>query len=178
MTKHAILSATGRDRVGVADDLGAALANRRIKTEDSRMVSLRGRFALLVQVGGENADVAGLCRDLPGLSDNLGFKLNLEPMKIRPAPQAPKLVIESFSRNPAGLNAVTGLLKRHDINIEELQTEASAEPFASRTTFYMKVRITVPPATSHDDLRNELRALEDERGLDIVVKEERELVGV
>jgi glycine cleavage system regulatory protein len=179
MKKHAILSAVGRDRVGVADDLGAALASRSLRIEDSRMTSLRGRFALLVQVGGDQDDVAKLKNDLGGLAENLGFELNLEPLKLpRSAGATPGMMIEAFSKNPQGLNAVTGLIKRHGINIEELQTEASTEPFASRTTFHMKLRLTMSATTSRDNLAEELRALEKERNLDIVIKDERVPVGI
>jgi glycine cleavage system transcriptional repressor len=172
MKAHALLSALGRDRVGVADDLAAALANRRIDIEDSRMTALRGQFALIVHVCGEKDSVASLHQDLSALGANLGFHLALDPIEPpRPSTRVEKFVIESFSRGPSGIRAVTGILKRHQINIEDLETDASSASWTSAITFHMKARITIPSSCSVARLEQELRELERERPrLDIVIK--------
>jgi glycine cleavage system transcriptional repressor len=175
MKTHALLSALGRDRIGVAGDLTAALARRHIEIEGSRMTALKGKFALLVQVCGEGDDVTGLSRDLSKMGGDLGFELHLDALEAKPAPapapeKARPFLIECFSPGPAGLNAVTRVLHNHRINIEELETETSAAPCSSRIAFYMKARIAIPSSVSIERLRVELRGVEDKHNLDIMVE--------
>jgi len=173
MKTHALLSALGRDRIGVAGDLTAALTRRHIEIEGSRMTALKGKFALLVQVCGEGDDVTGLSHDLSKLGGDLGFDLQLDALEAKPPPAPEKtrpFLIECFSPGPAGLNAVTRVLHNHCINIEELETETSAAPCSSRIAFYMKARIAIPSSVSTERLRRELRGVEDKHNLDIMVE--------
>jgi glycine cleavage system regulatory protein len=86
-------------------------------------------------------------------------------------------MIESFSRGPSGIPAVTGVLKRYDINIDDLETEASAASWTSKMTFHMKARITLPHSCPVARVKQELRELERERNIDIVIEPIRPLVG-
>jgi glycine cleavage system regulatory protein len=171
MKKHAILSATGEDKVGVADDLTAALANRKIEIEESRWTALKGRFALVAEVCGNSTDVKSLDRDLATLGANLGFGLHLKFLEPEPPKErGQQFWIESYSRGPSGVAAVTGVLKKHGVNIEDLETEASTASWTSAVTFQMKARITIPSSCPRARLREELRELETDRNIDIVIK--------
>jgi glycine cleavage system regulatory protein len=171
MKTHAILSALGRDRIGVADDLAAALANRKLDIEDTRMTTLRGQSAMIVHLCGEKEDVKNLQHDLPKLAETLGFHLQMEPIKrSRPSAKARQFLLEAFSPGQPGMGAVTAVLKRHDINIEDLETDASSSSWTSKLAFHMTARITIPSSYAVASLRDELRELEQERNLDIVIK--------
>src|SRR3954470_919818 len=62
---YAILTALGTDRPGIVDELSQFIFDRGGNIEDSRMVNLRGQFAIMVLIGG-NADVLGrVGKDLP-----------------------------------------------------------------------------------------------------------------
>jgi len=170
MKTQMLLSALGRDRVGLADDLADALESRKIEIEDGRMTTFRGRFALIVQVCGKMHNVASLKKDLAELAEGLDFHLELMPIGStrRPKP-APQYLIETHSSGPSGLSQVTRILKKHQVNIEDLETGAFDGPFTNKITFHMKARITVPSSCPIDVLRTELRALEKERDLDVVI---------
>jgi glycine cleavage system transcriptional repressor len=171
MKKRAVLSATGRDRVGVVDDLGAALSERNIWIRDSRMTSLGGRFSAIVEICGEPSDVERLRRDLAGLGRGFDFELHLDEVGAgTPTARRPRLVIESYTAKPAALNEVTRLLKGRNVNIDEVSTETSAGAWECQVSFHMVVRATVPATVSVDELRRELRELERRRDLDIVVR--------
>jgi glycine cleavage system regulatory protein len=171
MKTHAVLSALGRDRIGVADDLAAALAARRLDIEDSRMTTLRGHSALIVHVCGDKESIAALQDDLGSLSRGLGFHLQLEPIDPARRPgKAPRFLLEAFSPGQPGIGAVTAVLKRHDINIDQLETDATSASFTSKLAFRMQAWITVPSSFSFARLREDLRDLERERNLDIVIK--------
>jgi glycine cleavage system transcriptional repressor len=49
MTHHAILTATGPDRPGLVDEVSQFLFECGANIEDSRMVNLRGHFAMVVR---------------------------------------------------------------------------------------------------------------------------------
>jgi glycine cleavage system regulatory protein len=171
MKKYAVLSALGLDRVGIAGDLAATLGNRGIDIENSRWTALGGQFAIIVHVYGEQDKMTELERDLATLASNLGIHLSMETVKPTRRPQgASEFLIESFSSGPAGIGAVTGLLKAHDINIEDLETMASPAPWSSDIAFHIKARISIPPSYSVERLRERLSELEQERGLDVVIK--------
>ena len=171
MKTHMVLSATGRDRVGVADQLSDALAKRSIRIEDSRWTAVGGRFSVIVQVCGARDDVARLRGEFSTLRDELGFDVQLA--QIEPPPPsstAPRFLIECFASGPPDMNAVTGLLRRHGVNIDHLETEISGEPFSSRDTFVMTARVTIPLSSSFDKVEEALRRLERERAMDVVIK--------
>jgi len=178
MKTHAVLSILGRDRIGIADDLGAALTHRKIEIEDSRMTALKGQFALIAEVSGEKSQMTGLQNDLASLATSLGFHVQLEPIESAPpSTRAPQFLIESFSSGPSGMSAVTGVLKTYGINIEDLKTKASAAPWTSGMTFHMTASITMPPTCSIARLREELHELERQRDLDVVIKPKPVVVG-
>jgi len=142
MKTHALLSALGRDRVGVADDLAEALSARKIDIEHSRMTALHGQCALIVQVHGEATHVTNLQNDLAMIGEGLGFHLQLEP----------------------------AVLKKRGINIEDLETDAYSSSWTSAITFQMRALLTVPPTCSVDALTTELHDLERARKLEVVLK--------
>jgi len=178
MKKHAALSVLGRDRVGIVDDLAATLKNRGIDIESSRMTVHGGQFAILATVSGEQDNVTSLSHRLDALGEELGFHLQLfEPLE-RPeeasrnagAEGGPLYLIEAFSPEPFGWSAITTILKRRQINIDELETEVSDAPCSSRLTFHMAASVQIPASCSITKLREELHQLEVGRHLDIVIK--------
>lgn len=48
---HAILTAIGADRPGLVDEVSEFIFARGGNIEDSRMVNLRGQFAMMVLIG-------------------------------------------------------------------------------------------------------------------------------
>jgi glycine cleavage system transcriptional repressor len=77
-------------------------------------------------------------------------------------------MIESVSLDTPGIvHAVTALLHRHGINIENLETDTTAAPWTGAPMFVMRGRISVPPEISLATLREEIETLETEQNLDI-----------
>jgi glycine cleavage system regulatory protein len=77
--------------------------------------------------------------------------------------------IEVLSRGPSGFNAVTALLKKRGVNIEDLETDAYPNSFTSSLTFHMHAVFTLPEGHSELSLLEELRQIERERKLEIAV---------
>jgi len=172
MKKHAVLSAHGNDRVGIADDITAALGKFRINIEESRMAALGGRFAILMLVSGGLEELRELKSNLAGIGAGLGFRLQMKRIAApKPSGEGLPYIIESHSRDAPGLtHAVTTILKKHNVNIEDMETDASPAPWTGAITFHMKAHITIPSSVSISDLKEELRTLERNRSLDILLK--------
>lgn len=171
MKSYAILYALGRDRVGVADDLATTLAGRAIDIEQSRMIALGGHFALILKVRGEEKRLEALRRDVANLGVPLGFALRLESVEHGTLPaRESRFRIECFSERPAEISEVTGLLKRLNINVDDLETESSSSSWSNAITFHLTARVTVPSSCSIDTLKTELRELERGRKLDVLIE--------
>jgi glycine cleavage system regulatory protein len=166
-----VLSATGSDKVGLADDMAAALSAYGIEIEESRMATLEGQFAMVIRICGESRQLTRLRAELPTLADKMGLHLEIKRKgRRRAAAKGAPYVIESYSVGAPGIGAVTAILKRHNVNIEDLETDASQTPLSPQITFRMKARVAIPTTTSVASLRGELRSLEREKDIDIVIR--------
>jgi glycine cleavage system transcriptional repressor len=172
MTQHAILTAVGDDRPGLVDEVTRFLFERGGNIEDSRMVNLRGQFAMMVLIGGTDQSIDALRSDLPRLAEQTNLHAELRPA----APARPA----SADAMPYKLTATaidqTGLVHRlsrelhaHDVNIESLDTRLAAAPYTGAPLFEMELIISVPRKTQIAELRAGLTRLCDDLNIDWVL---------
>ena len=57
MKQYATLSALGRDRIGIADDIAAAVEKYDVEIDETRMTALGGEFAGILLVSGESGQI-------------------------------------------------------------------------------------------------------------------------
>ena len=88
-----IITAVGPDRPGIVGELTGHLHSAGGNILDSRMVNLRGEFAMMILLEVSNDDAAGkLARELPSQGERMGLKLSVTPQQAaaprasRPAP--------------------------------------------------------------------------------------------
>ncbi len=169
MKGHAILTAIGSDRVGIVDDLTTSILDKRCNIEESRMAVLGGEFAVMLLLSGDSGDIESLIEETPKMAELLDLHIS---MKETVAPKADSnlrpYMIESVSLDIPGIvHSITSLLRRHGINIEDLETDTTAAPWTGAPMFVMRVRISVPPSVSLASLREEIETLEAEQNLDV-----------
>lgn len=169
MSGFAILTAIGSDRVGIVDDLTTSILDKRCNIEESRMAVLGGEFAVMLLLSGAPADIEALIEKSAALAEELDLQIS---MKRTVAPKAdPHMrpyIIESVSLDTPGIvHSVTALLRRHGINIENLETDTTAAPWTGAPMFVMRGRISMPPEISLAKLREEIETLEADQNLDI-----------
>src|SRR5688572_29716721 len=75
---QALLVATGSDHPGILDDISHFVTDRRGRIEAVRVVSLRGRFALLVLIAGDEASLKHLSADVHLLAERTGVRASIE----------------------------------------------------------------------------------------------------
>jgi len=169
MKGHAILTAIGSDRVGIVDDLTTSILDKRCNIEESRMAVLGGEFAVMLLLSGESGDIESLIEATPKMSELLDLHISMkETVAPKSDPNLRPYMIESVSLDTPGIvHSITSLLRRHGINIEDLETDTTAAPWTGAPMFVMRGRISVPPSVSLSTLREEIETLEGEQNLDV-----------
>ena len=77
---RAVISTIGRDRPGIVGELTGQLHSAGGNILDSRMVNLRGEFAMMILLEVSNDDAAaGLARELQSQGEQLGLTLSVTP---------------------------------------------------------------------------------------------------
>jgi glycine cleavage system transcriptional repressor len=170
-----IVTAVGPDRPGIVGDLTGHLHTAGANLLDSRMVNLRGQFALVLLMDCP-ADAAGehLATTLPEIGRGLGLNLDVIRQSSAEAVDAPRPVagvpfrLKTYSMDQPGIvHRVSHLLQSHGVNIEELETRQESAAFAGTPLFLMEMRLTVPPAVPVRQLRTDLQALCDQLNCDV-----------
>jgi glycine cleavage system transcriptional repressor len=169
---HAILTALGVDRPGLVDEVSRFIYDRGGNIEDSRMVNLRGQFAIMVLVGGDDAVMGTLRQESPRLAETSGLQVD-----VRGAPEPVKAAAGGTGALPfrfvatavdrAGIvHTISHLLREMNVNIESLETRLTAAPYTGSPVFEMESVLAVPKGTPLAQLRQRLGAMCDELNMD------------
>jgi glycine cleavage system transcriptional repressor len=171
---HAILTAVGVDRAGLVDEVSQFIYDRGGNIEDSRMVNLRGLFAMMVLVGGDEATIGKLRHEQTTLAERSGLQVEVRPSPERPAGAATSVAAGALpfrfvatAVDRAGIvHEISHLLRGLNVNIESLETRLSPAPYTGSPVFEMEAVLAVPRATPVNQLRQKLSALCDEMNID------------
>jgi glycine cleavage system transcriptional repressor len=162
-----ILTAVGNDRPGLVGDLTGQLHAAGANILDTRMVNLRGRFAVIVLF--DAADAAALRHDLPAAAGRIGLTVHLDEHAVSPpAPAGLPFRLKTYSLDQPGLvHAVSNVLRQHGVNIEDLTARQESAAFAGDPLFILDMRLTVPRAVAVRTLRADLEAACDKLNADL-----------
>ena len=166
---HVILTAIGSDRPGLVDEVSQFIFSRGGNIEDSRMVNLRGQFAMMVLVGGAEAVIGKLGADARELSAQTGLHAELRPAREAPAAQVEALPFKLTGTGidqPGLVHRVSHLLRDMRINIESLETVLKPAPYTGAPMFEMEMILSVPKTASLSQLRQGLAKVCDELNID------------
>lgn len=154
-----IVTAVGDDRPGLVGELSGFLHTAGANILDTRMVNLRGRFAVLVLLEAENA--ADIRKALPAVAEGMGLTVHMaEQEAASAAPKGIPFKLKTYSLDQPGLiHRVSVVLRAHGVNIEELSAHQESAAFAGDPLFIMEMRLTVPAAVAVRKLRAELEAV-------------------
>ena len=165
-----IVTAVGPDRPGLVAELTRHVYDAGASLADSRMVNLRGHFALLALIVGSAETLASLRTKLENEGAALGLRLKMYEAAAAGdrAPGSIPYRLKVYSNDQLGIAArVTGLLRQHSVNVEELETRIESAPFAGTPLFVLEGVVTLPQGTSARKMRDELASLGEQIGCDI-----------
>lgn len=170
MIQYAILTAIGADRPGLVDEVSRFIFEHGGNVEDSRMVNLRGQFAMMVLIGANDEALARIRQGLPDLSRQSRLHAELHPAEAARAgasAQALPYRLTASAMDQAGLvHRIAHLLRTMNVNIESLETRLAAAPITGAPVFEMDLAISVPRDTPISKLRQSVGALCDELNID------------
>ncbi len=179
MDTYLVITATGSDRVGIADELAAQVLSYGCNIEESKMAVLGGDFAVLLLVSGDGAQTAQLAANTRTVAAATGLEMSARPtMAHQPQPTGLPYWIESVSLDTPGIvHAVTSVLRRNNVNIEDLETETTGAPFTGAPMFHMRIRAVVPQGVPVRRLRSELDRAAEAHDLDVRIEPVRPSAG-
>src|SRR3954469_17817360 len=150
MTHHAIFTAIGSDRPGLVDEVSEFIFQRGGNIEDSRMVNLRGQFAIMVLIGAPEATIARLKSELWQLQQQSNLQIELRPAsesRAASAQAAPYRLTATAIDQPGLVHRLSHLLRACDVNIESLETQLKPAPITGTPMFEMELIISIPKST-------------------------------
>lgn len=174
MMQHAVLTAIGADRPGLVDEVSALIFQCGGNIEDSRMVNLRGQFAMMLLVGGTDDCLKKLHAALPKTLTATGLHIELRAVAPHPAAAPPShphnalpYTLRATAMDQAGLvHRISRLLKEQSINIEELETTLTSAPITGTPLFEMQMKLSIPADLPITRLRHNLADLCDNLNVD------------
>ncbi len=171
MSDFFVLTAIGRDRVGIVDELASVLGRQGCNIEESRMAVLGREFAVILLASGPEG-ILDTLKGTENLESELGLHIEIRSTEAPGTGAAGRpYLIEAVSLDAPGImHAVTAVLKETKVNIEEIFTETASAPWTGATMFQMKGTVILPADLNTASLREKLEKLEHERDIDIVLK--------
>jgi glycine cleavage system transcriptional repressor len=173
MSSHFILTALGQDRPGLVEGVSAYIFERGGNIADSRMINLRGQFAIMMLIGGSESSLKKIQTELGQLGKTTGLQANIAPASdsTGSTEAAMPYQLTATAMDQAGLvHRIAQLLREEKINIENMDTELKAAPITGSPMFEMKLVMSVPKSCPVGKLREKLSRLCDELNIDWQLK--------
>jgi glycine cleavage system transcriptional repressor len=147
-TARTVLTAIGRDRPGLVEEVAEFFLERGGNIEESRMANLLGQFAIAVLVSGTTESIERIAADADALRAQTGLELQLTPVASeRPAPSAPGLRFRGQALDEPGLvHEVADVFRNHGANIESLATTIEPAPVTGAPVFTIEAVVSATDA--------------------------------
>ncbi|UCH53338.1 MAG: glycine cleavage system protein R [Pseudomonadota bacterium] len=175
MKKHLVLSAIGKDRPGIVNDLSKAILDAACNIEDSRMTVLGGEFAIILLVSGSWNAVAKLEAQTAGLGKKLELIVTVKQTEPRiTKANAVTYVVDVVSMDHPGIvRDIAEFLSARSINIEDMSTWTYSAAHTGTPMFSLNMTISVPADQHIGRLRAEFLDFCDDRNLDATLEPAR-----
>jgi len=175
MRKQLVLTASGRDRSGVLEELTKLIVRHEGNVESSRFQRLGGDFALLMFVTSPEQEIEKLrevLSELHFVKFDVQTRLS-EASEPQEDTASTECAVTVLGADHLGIiHEVTGYLAEQGINVETMNTEITAAPMSGTPLFSMSAIVRVPAKLSMDDLREALDFIGNELSIDAQVFEE------
>ncbi|HEV8605532.1 MAG TPA: ACT domain-containing protein [Tepidisphaeraceae bacterium] len=166
---HVILTAIGADRPGLVDEVSEFIFQRGGNIEDSRMVNLRGQFAMMVLIGAPEPALSRLKSELWQLQQQSQLQIELRPATPATASSAqaiPYRLTATAIDQPGLVHRLSHLLRSSDVNIESLETHLKPAPITGAPLFEMELIISIPRTTPIARLKDQIASTCAELNID------------
>jgi len=167
--RQLIVTAVGPDRPGIVGELTGHVHAEGGNILDSRMVNLRGEFAMMILLECAEDAAGGLAGDLPRLGEQMGLRLTITQQERQGQPvRGLPFRLKTYSMDQPGIVArLSKVLRDNGVNIEELEARQESAAFAGSPLFLTEMRLTIPPDVQLGNLRRELETIGNELNCDV-----------
>ena len=168
MNTSIVLTVLSDDRPGIVEMLSNTLAKHQGSWVESSMLSLAGKFAGILQASVPEDQAHALIKDFFALQSS-GLEIVAERCSAESkADDAKEFSLELIGQDRPGIvRDITQILAKHNVNVEELDTECQSASMSGETLFLANARLLVPAGASLESLQEELEALANELMVDI-----------
>jgi len=142
MTARLVLTSIGADRPGLVDEVARFILECGGSLEDSRMVDLRGQFAMVMLTPAAAAE-------RPAAVDAIPYRLSATAMD-----------------HPGLVRSVAHVLGRLGVDIESADTKLKPAPMTGVPLFARDFVVSVPASTRLSELRERLGEVCDDLNID------------
>lgn len=174
MRKQLVLTASGRDRVGVVDEISALILRHEGNVESSRMVRLGGDFAMLMFVTAPEEEIDALRTALEDVH-YARYDVHTRLSEVEDGEESaaiPCAITVLGADHPGIIHQVSRYLAEQGINVETMTTEVVAAPMSGTPLFSMSAVVRVPGRLHVSDLREALDFIGEELNVDTQVFED------
>jgi glycine cleavage system regulatory protein len=166
-----VLTVIGDDRAGLVNSLAEIVAAHGGNWGRSQLAEQAGKFAGLVTITVPDLGVTALTAALEPLSGLLDVTVQRAD-DITRAHEGRTFRLQLVGGDRPGIVAeITGVLTRHRVNIDFLQTSIREAPMSGGQLFEATAELTVPSDADPDAVRAELETLADELMVDLQLGE-------
>ncbi|HYA38471.1 MAG TPA: glycine cleavage system protein R [Candidatus Methylomirabilis sp.] len=176
MKKYFVISALGKDRPGIVNQLSQIVLDCGCNIEDSRMTVLGGEFAMLIMVSGHWSAITRLERQLPALEKKLELTILSKHTESRATAQdrVPYVVDVVVMDHPGIVRDVADFFASREINIEELSTWTYPAAHTGTPMFSLNMTVSIPASVHIGRLRDEFTGFCDNLNLDATLEPARQ----
>ncbi len=176
MKKFLVISAIGKDRPGIVNELSKVIVDNGCNIEDSRMTVLGGEFALIVLISGSWSAVAKLETQVPVISKKLDLTTTAKYTEPRPVRNnmVPYLVDVVSIDQPGIVHDVAEFFASRAINIEEMTTWTYPAAHTGTPMFSISMTISLPTSVHIGKLREDFMGFCDELNIDATLEPARQ----
>jgi glycine cleavage system transcriptional repressor len=167
-----VISALGKDRPGIVDELTQPILDYGCNLMDSRMTVLGGEFAILLLVSGNWNTLARLEKLIPELEQQLGLTIICKRTEEKsPATHLLPYAVEVVAMDHPGIvHHLAGFFSKRNINIEDMVTTTYAAAHTGTPMFSVNMSVGIPSEIHIASLREEFMEFCDSMNLDAVLE--------
>lgn len=168
MSQELVITAVGSDRPGLAAEVTGHVHAAGANLADSRMINLRGQFALVALALGSAETLETLKHRLREAGPGMGLAFEFSRAEKAAAREGVPFRLKTYSMDQPGIvHKITSYLREQGVNVEELETHLESAPFMGTPVFTMELVMLVPKTTSVKALRRALEELGDGLNCDV-----------
>lgn len=167
-----VISALGKDRPGIVNDLSRLVFDSGCNLADSRMTVLGGDFAVILLVTGNWSSIAKLEDQLPSLAERLEMNIisRRTADRERHRDLLPYAVDVVALDNPGIVHSLANFFSTRQINIQDLATTSYSAPHTGTPMFSVHMRVDIPARLHIATLRDEFMDFCDQFNLDAIIE--------